>query len=455
MWEAAIGSRLGRRLTAAAFVLVLGACAPHEIYRPDMALCSSPAPELNCLESALQEYSDPGKPDATYMLGFVEFDDQGQLWSRKQMRTVIDAVNTQARDERDVIIIVFAHGWKHSAAPGDDNIGQFRKILKRISRLESGTAAKSATPARQVMGVYLGWRGGSITAPVLKQLTFWDRKATAQKVGRGAVTEVLTRLELVKQTKGAESNTRLVVVGHSFGGALVYTAIGQLLADRFVQTLGAGAGVVTDARGFGDLVVLINPAFEANLYAPLSDMTTERRTYFKAQRPVLAVLTSEADDATKRAFPIGRWFSTIFEIEREVTRPNAVSGEDETIDQGDGNITAVGHFKPYRTHYLGPADLPKDSTPPALQEDLPEDRSVLTIQEELMLFNSVREAWEKDAPGHVIEFRGSTLERTTNSVGRNPYLVVQVNEGLIPDHNDIYDERISTFLRQLIFMSVE
>ncbi len=125
-----------------------------------------------------------------------------------------------------------------------------------------------------------------------------------------------------------------------------------------------------------------------------------------------------------------------------MTRANPVSGEDESIDQGQGNITAVGHFTPYRTHYLRPVPMPQNRMQP-------------TMAEEMTMLSDVSKAWEKDAPGHVIRFHGSVLERTSNSVGRNPYLIVQVNEDLIPNHNDIYDPRITTFLRQLIFMSVQ
>ena len=66
-------------------------------------------------------------------------------------------------------------------------------------------------------------------------------------------------------------------------------------------------------------------------------MSTERGTYFQTQLPVLAVLTSEADEATGRAFPAGRWFSTLFEKTRQMQRDNGVTGETETIEQVSGD----------------------------------------------------------------------------------------------------------------------
>ncbi|MDP6183530.1 MAG: hypothetical protein QF609_06915, partial [Gammaproteobacteria bacterium] len=207
-------------------------------------------------------------------------------------------------------------------------------------------------------------------------LTFWDRKETAQKVGRGSVTEVLERLELVKLNKNAalanelqrkqfskcregtastqacfenalkesrrKGRTRPIVIGHSFGGAVVYSAVSQVLKDRHFPVKsspnnpGSSNGNNEHAvEGFGDLVVLINPAFEANFYSTLENMTNEKRTYSSHQRPVLAILTSEADDATGKAFPAGRWFSTIFETERTVKTKSAVNPKEQrTINQG-------------------------------------------------------------------------------------------------------------------------
>ncbi len=437
----------GQWITAVLVVaFAFAGCTPHKLYRTDNEICVSSKPEAECQDRALQVLKDPARPDAGYLLGFIEFDDQGQVFERQQMDAVLNTLLEQAASQ-DLLMVVFVHGWKHSAAPGDENIEMFRRNLERLSELESRISHETGTPEREVVGIYLGWRGGSVTLPVVKEATFWDRKNTAHKVGHGGVTEVVSRLELLRKTKDAmageqgRSRTRLVVIGHSFGGAVVYSALSQILTTGFVDTVGP-AGASTDVKGFGDLVVLINPAFEATLFTPLSDMANERRRYFPGQLPVIAVLTSEADDATKRAFPIGRWFSTFFEKHRKETRKNAVTGEDEIIDQEKSNIIAVGHFEPYRTHYLSAAG--------EAGADLPGPPSV---EASVQRFFELSKHWENDVPGSVIEFEGSVLERTNNSAGRNPYLVIRVDKRLIPDHNDIDDPRIASFIRQLILIA--
>ena len=429
------------------FVLAISACTPHQIYRTDYSLCVNEKPEANCIAHALQAYRDIEDNAQGYELAFIEFDDQGQLFDRRQMKGVLDHIaELSSREDEDLLIVVFVHGWKHSAAPGDENITTFRKLLMHLSETESQIELDAGEKTRRVVGVYLGWRGGSIDMPLVKELTFWDRKATAHKVGRGGVTEVLNRIELIRQTKHSNSGvggsgSRLVVVGHSFGGAVVFSALSQIIENGFIHAEGM-TGETSVPRSFGDLVVLINPAFEAGLYAPLSDMSTERGAYSDKQLPIMAILTSEADDATGRAFPVGRWFSTVFEKTRHMQRDNGVTGEVETIDQHDANITAIGHFDPYITHSLRAKDQPQS-----------DGVDYLSAQRSADLFYQTSQSWDVDEPGSRLEFPRSELTRTHNSAGRNPYLNVRVDGRLIKDHNHINDPRIIEFITQLILIS--
>lgn len=427
-------------------VCAITACAPFQQYRSDygsVCVSSTVAPPPECEGHALQQLPTGNGND--YLLGFIEFDDQGQLWDRKQMWYVLDKLNDEAATKQ-LLIVVFVHGWQHSAAPGDGNIQTFRQVLAQLSDSEAQMAELTSTPRREVAGVYLGWRGMSITVPPLKYLTFWDRKNTAQKIGDGGVTEVLSRLELIKRDKESmgSGGTRLVIVGHSFGGAVVNTALAQILESRFVQTTGP-AGVQSDVAGFGDLVVLINPAFEAMQFSSLSDMAAERGSYFPGQLPVVLELTSEADWATRYAFPAGRWLSTAFEHEQHARkRRNAATGEEETIDEAEANVAAVGHFKAYRTHRLYPLS--------------DQDRSrlkALSTTDSVRAFIKSSADWAHDEPGSKITFGDLMLERTATSAGRDPYLLTYVDQRLINGHNDISDPRIIEFIKQLILISTQ
>lgn len=427
--------------------VLLTACVAPQQYRNDYMLCTSRQPIADCPSSSIQQHKDPTTPDQEYLMGIIEFDDQGQLWDRQQLRAVLDQFAVESHNQ-EFLVVVFVHGWKHNAEAGDGNIQSFRDTLKRLSAMESSISRQSGTAPRRIAGVFLGWRGRSISAPILKELTFWDRKNTAHKVGYGGTTEVLSRLEMFRNTKheiarqdDRLSNTRLVVVGHSFGGAVIYSALSEILENGFVQTQGP-IGLVSNTVGFADLVVLINPAFEALKFANLSDMSIERTTYFPGQLPVLAVLTSEADYATKYAFPVGRFFSTMFEQERNVPRYNPVIKQEEIIDQGEANIKTIGHFDGYNTHYLKADDSSSE-----------EMQTGFDLSSEVASYLVASDRWEKDYPGSKIQFYGSTLQRINSSAGRNPYLNILVDKELIEDHGDINDPRIESFVRQLILIA--
>jgi len=80
-------------IAAAALVVTLGACTEHKIYRSDLSLCTSADPNDDwsnrCRTNALQTFETTGAGQETYSLGFIEFDDQGQLWNRKQMDELV------------------------------------------------------------------------------------------------------------------------------------------------------------------------------------------------------------------------------------------------------------------------------------------------------------------------------------------------------------------------------
>lgn len=446
---------LFRSAAALVTLLALQGCIGHQIYR-DFDCVEKPITASPCFESAEDTR-------AGYALAFIEFDDQGHLWNRDQMHKVDYQIKQQARDS-DVLMVVFIHGWKHSAKaePEDTNIQSFRRSLEKVSADESRIARALNTEPRKVIGIYLGWRGGSVRTPLIKEATFWDRKNTAHKVGQGGVGEVLARLNQIRSEKlksaieaGETGRTRLVVIGHSFGGAVVYSAVSTILEQGFLASPDSDVPTI----GFGDLVVLLNPAFEAIRYSALSDMSTERESYATDQIPLLAVLTSSADNATGIAFPIGRGLSTLFEKARIYERLNGTTQKVEKINESSANRNTLVHFDSYTTHTLKDLNY-KDSGKIAgdcdnfIQES---GTAANSLDSNLSVLEYVQKAqdWYDDKPGSQIAFGDTLLARTNDSAGRNPYLVIRVSENLIGGHNEICNPKIWGFLATLIQISTQ
>lgn len=401
-----------------------------------------------------------------YLLGFVEFDDLGWAWDKNQQDELLRAIDG-VTETQDALIVVFAHGWKHNAGTCDNNVTCFRATLEQLYRTEQALAEPGK--ARRIIGVYVAWRGDSAKGKLLRQTTFYGRKQTAHKVGSGAVTELLVRLKEARRQRhsrvaaqGGKSNTRLVVVGHSFGGALVYSATSQLIVER----LAVSAAFEDEVQGFADLVVLVNPAFEAALYQPLHQAVLDRAArkhsdgeigFEEDQKPVLAIITSQGDSATGKAFPLGRWFSAkLFDDYR--------TDGDKSLQQ-QANQKAVGHFAPFRTHFLNS----KASTPPVAKPDTRRDKQCLcpyvfpsgemTANEQVALSDNVQQLYrDRRNREPILEFPTSTLVWEQNkgehqTPYNSPIMVISTQPTIIARHSDIYQAAFVDFLRYLIMLT--
>src|SRR5262245_45583879 len=161
-----------------------------------------------------------------YTLAIVEFDDQGICYDRRQMLALATAL--EKLRGQGAVILVFVHGWTHNGSSDDDNLAAFRKILAQ-------TALDAAD--RPVLGVFVAWRGLSWHGPnwlPLQEVTFFSRKEAALRVALGSVRELLGRLREFRVDEITKPDTPepvLVIVGHSFGGLIVYSAVAQSLIE--------------------------------------------------------------------------------------------------------------------------------------------------------------------------------------------------------------------------------
>jgi len=352
-----------------------------------------------CWENSLEVHpAKAGQPE--YDLFSVEFDDQGwlantidgQIPEKTQMTLLMDSLNQMTTDGHPLHIVIFVHGWHHSAAPDDRNVISFRRLLEHAAVAEKALClerrgnfksynqgagacddderAPTWLKKRRVVGIYLGWRGDSITGSYIENLSIWDRKMAAETVALGSVQEFFSRIhsfyqehdchtEQSRHRWGGDLDTcvdvRLLTAGHSFGGLITYRALAPRLMMGIVETDTLHGSTPTQepvggthrssayAVGFGDLTVLINPAFEATRFEALAQAAVQRQYVVanavsrqKAQLPVLIVATSKTDGATGTAFPLFRRVSTPFEKPEGAER--------------SPNIRTIGWESRYKTH---------------------------------------------------------------------------------------------------------
>ena len=288
-----------------------------------------------------------------YDLLVVEFDDQGWVQGTSDLtrpaRDHLDAFFAEldrvyaANRDNGLSLAVFVHGWHHNADARDANVSDFRLLLRDLVIAERGrklSAAPAAATGPRVVGVYVGWRGESVSVPGLRLTTFWERKNTAERVAQGSVREFFERMDFLRdrgRDRHGQRNVRMLTIAHSFGGLITF----ESLSSDFLRAAVRSTGDDYVSR-LGDIVVIVNPAFEGARYEPLM-VAGQRMTGVKPnQLPVAIIATSTADDATGILFPVARRVSTIFE-----TTPGA---------EGDAIVKAVGHNDRYTTHRLAVCD---------------------------------------------------------------------------------------------------
>jgi len=359
--------------------------------------------------------------------------------------------------------------------------------LDGASALGKGGIPPKQDVPRHVVAVYIGWRGLSVKGNLLSNTSFWTRKATAERVGRGGVKELLTRLDGYRATRNPghdEMKTQLAIAGHSFGGLVVYYALAHAFVERASRMPPVGSATSCEAsatpsaagltcydtaRSFGDFVVLVNPAFEGSLYEPLFQVATNR-CYSARQRPVMLTVTSSGDQATGKAFPFGRFLNTLFE--------HAGSSA-----QGDSIRETVGHDERYETHKLEWRDKADAHARPGQEVRVPEEQDCgcpyLDATEDFKWWEfadpaklplvprpateagrtaalppPITPVIEGDRRMYRIYGDRVTLSGDMKYSANYPYLVITADPRIIADHNAIYSEPFVEFLHKFFLVHV-
>ncbi len=346
-------------------LLGLGGCADNAPFRVTEASAS-----VDCRADEAGRLLEPACRTMTvevshdqYNLMFVEFDDQGLQFPDKpfgeaaafQITDAMKRLNALAADHGKLTIFVYVHGWRHNAAHDDDDVRNFRKLLHDSALIE-----QSRGTGHRVVGIYVGWRGLSARFAPFRELSFWTRKNAALHVAQGSARELFARLRGFRcaqsRRNGAadcndqdafdRSNVRLFMIGHSFGALVLYNAVAGSLVEAMTRAHDGGVRGAPTPR-FADMVVLLNPAFEATRYTPLHRIATLGPPA-TAEPPLMIAITGSADDATRVFFPIGRTLNSLFQ--------RTVNDEEERA-----NTNTIGHMPLYLTHTLvgpGPGSRP-------------------------------------------------------------------------------------------------
>jgi hypothetical protein len=164
------------------------------------------------IANSLEDYRD-------FLIGYVEFNDQGWLYPSKEkgQPDQIQALVHRMRGDlvkygdSNLVTLVFVHGWHHNARDNDCNVNEFRGMVERTHEVFSHQRPDGKD--WRVVGVYVGWRGEAVDVPVLKYSTILDRRYAAEHVAKGSVRELfaeLRQLEL-EHTGSGDRRVRTII----------------------------------------------------------------------------------------------------------------------------------------------------------------------------------------------------------------------------------------------------
>jgi hypothetical protein len=414
---------------------------------------------FGCAPNAKQWPRQPIEHTHDYSLAVIEFDDQGWYHDICQRKALEEFLDQKASQKEDLLIVAFIHGWKHNAAPNDTALESFRCVLRDLGCSEN---------RRQVLGVYLGWRGLSLLGNKLwMNVSFWARKKAAGKVAVGSVREILARLRAFQTERnnshdGEESDvgTRLCIAGHSFGGLILFTAVSEYLIESVTRTF-FGSSEKHIIRPFGDLVILINPAFEAARYLPLYTAVQAKTVYAKNQRPCFLAVTATNDRATGFWFPLGRWLSTRLESVRRNALESwssdhaKVSASSVRIPPADAQketiLKTIGHLEWLTTHRLSCSK--KEAEQSAYQAYKGKGPDHPDWNTERQAFHEFNRECRPDGhlqPGWKRIYAGGAILEHCNGHPDNPFWTIEAKPEIVYGHNGIFRPVFVNFLRQVL-----
>jgi hypothetical protein len=394
------------QLSAFGLLAFLVSCASYPDRDENQSKCPAHLHENRKLYGSDPSDSSTPRPSGNVVPMRIRFTDDGEKVNRCEETNIFQELKSNKDPQ---VIVLYVHGWKHNAGYdslgennkrviGDSDWKEFMNFLGQLRAYEETTSSP-----RQVVGIYVGWNGQATTVPILEEFTFWSRKGAADRLTQSAaLTKFLGQIRHIRDMVH-QPRDLVVFIGHSFGARILYSATaGLLLYDSQMKHPGYMGGQYGIIKSPADLVVLLNPAFEAHRYTAFESLVRSEESFASQQLPLLLTIATTNDWATGSAFPLGQVFGFEFRTRQRTT---------------------LGNFSPYFTHRLLPRA--KLAAEPSTQLGLP-------------WFDSFC------ASDVCMEKNSDTVKRTIPS--GLPFIVATTDKDVLDGHNGVWK---GNFLRWL------
>ena len=465
--------RCGAWLALCAASLLLPGCVSNRAYRDRDSRPWPHRPQQPFVSGVQLDQYEPfaaAQPEHHFDLSYIEFDEKGDYWDRRQLGWTVQAIKRATR-AKNTVLVVYVHGWQNDASDlrGHD-VGKFRCLLRNLAEADGGQ--------HRFFGVYVGWRGKSIPGGdgifregslpdllakafyfVPHELSFYNRKDTATRVAGLPVTEAIFQ-SVAAARQGARASghqARTILVGHSFGALVLEKAMAQALAAKVISEDGSNGNTFSAPA---DFVVLLNSAGESIYAKEMTDMLRRRQTKpgggvdeISARHPLIVSITSTADWATGMIFPIGTRLSNATGTFRQYDWDDKYGTGSQHVSQREYFTRTPGHNDRLISHAAvvteGTAKLPAyqytDTCSTAML-----DAFRRNLSEPLTGPNGEVRFVTVPAKGEQTVWK---LEPRMDDKFQTPYWIISVPKEIMRDHGDIFNENALALMARLFRVS--
>src|SRR5205814_7532084 len=217
-----------------------------------------------------------------YKMAFIEFGEQGSYQ------------------------ITYVHGWQNNVQSED--VAKFESLLARLNRAPAIRAV-----GFHVVGVYLGWRGRLTPVAVLKEVSIWNSKTTAERLASNNDCYDAIASISEEARKHGRARNYTVLLGHSFGGLIAERSVAHAVNAEIHRHADA------DRSMPADLMIAVNPASDSILARQMIAALYSRKT--EGTRPLFVSITSTGDWATGSVFPISTGLASVSKGFNQVEAP--------------------------------------------------------------------------------------------------------------------------------------
>jgi len=370
-----------------------------------------------------------------FTLTFIEFDDHGEPWAPAQLEHTIEVIDEEHNAGKRVVVLLFVHGWNNDASKREDrkkdnNVEGFQRLLDTTRQMMR--RAGEGPDEVALIGVYLSWRGRSTDVGLLKPMTFYSRRGAGQRAASVSTTEAILRVMSAAKKNPLSTG---IVIGHSFGGMIVESALIQTLVGYSLRN-------ETELKPAADMLILVNPASQSMQAKSMVSLLKRNRLKFyredkegnRREAPAIVSVTSTSDTATGTLYPLALsikgWTKKFREYEPTDCSP--------ALRQKQFYTQTAGHNRVLHSHVI--------TTAGSIEAGSVDDREmVLEVS-----IDPITGEKRYTFPGQENLF---TVQRLALGYNDTPYWIMSAPPELIRDHSDIFTYNTIQMIRALLEVS--